>query len=168
MAHPLVDQLRFTRSEWLRGLNGLSDQDGARHVGRMNCISWVVGHLAWNEHRYWLQRAQGIMLIPGINGQYGYGAPMSTPALSEMSDLWHQVTRATDPFLDTLTTEALQIDLLIDGKSVNQSLGTAMLALIYHYWYHLGEIQAIRQLLNHGDLPEYVGDIEAEAPYRPE
>jgi hypothetical protein len=27
---------------------------------------------------------------------------------------------------------------------------------------------AIRQRLGHGDLPEFVGDIDDEAPYRPE
>ena len=32
----------------------------------------------------------------------------------------------------------------------------------------LAEIQAIRQMLGHTSLPEYVGDIETEAPYRPE
>ena len=40
--------------------------------------------------------------------------------------------------------------------------------MTYHYWYHTGEIQAIRQMLGHSNLPEYVGDIETEAPYRPE
>ena len=33
---------------------------------------------------------------------------------------------------------------------------------------HSGEIQAIRQLLGQKGLPEYVGNIEVEAPYRPE
>ena len=29
MPHPLVDQFRFTRSEWLRGLEGVSEEEGA-------------------------------------------------------------------------------------------------------------------------------------------
>jgi hypothetical protein len=37
----------------------------------------------------------------------------------------------------------------------------------YHYWFHLGEAFAIRQLLGHRDLPEFVGDM-SEAVYRPE
>ena len=37
-----------------------------------------------------------------------------------------------------------------------------------HYWFHIGEIQSIRQMLGHKRLPIYVGSFEANAPYRPE
>ncbi len=168
MAHPLVDQFRFTRSEWLRGLDGVSEEDANRHFGPMNCISWIVGHLAWHEHRYWLELAQGKILYPRLNEMYGYGAPMCTPSLHEMLDTWRMVTGEADPYLDTLTIDILMSDLLRNGKSVGQSVGSALRRVTYHYWYHIGEIQAIRQILGYTDLPEYVGDIEIEAPYRPE
>jgi hypothetical protein len=168
MAHPLIDQLRFTRHEWQRGLEGLSEEDGTYHFGSMNCISWNVGHLAWQEHRYWLERAQDKQLFPQLNKMYAYGAPMSTPSLKDMLDLWHGVIKTSEPFLDQLNTEALQNDLLLNGKAVGQNIGSALRRLTYHYWYHIGEIQAIRQMLGHKDLPEYVGDIEKEAPYIPE
>ena len=168
MAHPLVDQFRFTRSEWLRGLQGVPEADGSHHFRPMNCISWTVGHLAWHEHRYWVELAQGKVLFPDLNRVYAYGAPMGTPSLKEMLDMWHHATAAADPFLDTLTTDKLQADLLREGKSVGQTVGSALRRVTYHYWYHIGEIQAIRQMLGHKDLPEYVGDIEVEAPYRPE
>ncbi len=168
MAHPLIDQFHFTRSEWLRGLEGIPEEDGARHFGPMNCISWTVGHLAWHEQRSWLQFAQGQLLFPALNVTYAYGAPMSTPSLKETMQIWHTVTQAADPFLDALTTETLQNDLLREGKSVGQTIGSALRRMTYHYWYHIGEIQAIRQMLGHKNLPEYVGDIEKQAPYRPE
>ena len=168
MAHPLVDQFRFTRNEWLRGLGGLSETDAIRHFGPMNCISWIVGHLAWHEQRYWLDRAQGKVILPKLNELFAYGAPMSTPALGEMLESWHAVTRMVDPYLDTLTTDELQRDLLRDGKPIGQSIGSALRRITYHYWFHTGEIQAIRQMLGHSNLREYVGDIETEAPYRPE
>jgi hypothetical protein len=85
-----------------------------------------------------------------------------------MFEAWHAVTQASDPFLDSLTTEGLQADLPLEGKPVGQTIGSAMRRMTYHYWYHIGEIQAIRQLLEQPDLPEYVGPIETEAPYRPE
>jgi len=43
-----------------------------------------------------------------------------------------------------------------------------LLRVNYHYWYHIGEIMAIRQLLDHTGLPDFVGDIDNQAPYRPE
>ena len=67
MLHPLVVQLRFTRSEFRHALAGLSDADARRRFLPMNCISWNIGHLAWQEQRYWLWRAQGTVLLPHVN-----------------------------------------------------------------------------------------------------
>ena len=168
MPSPLVDQLRFTRSEWLRGLQGLSEEDACRHFGRMNCISWNIGHLAWQEQGYWLLRAQDRVLYPQLNELFANRAPMNTPALGEMLDIWHAVTAAADPYLDSLTTDGLLAPLLYKKRVVGQSVGSAMQRMIYHYWYHTGENQAIRQMLGNTDLAEYVGDIEGMAPYRAE
>jgi hypothetical protein len=168
MTHPLVDQFRFTCSEWLRGLQGVTEEDGARHFGQMNCISWIVGHLAWHEQRSFLQRPQDIILFPKLNEIFAYGAPMSTPSLKEMLETWQAVTKAADPYLDTLTTELLLTDLLLNGEPVGQTRGTVLRRITYHYWYHLGEILSIRQMIGGRDLPDFVGEIDVEAPYRPE
>ena len=50
--HPLVIQLRFTRSEFERCLDGVSDEDARHCFEPMNCISWIIGHLASQEHIY--------------------------------------------------------------------------------------------------------------------
>src|SRR5438552_3254871 len=167
-AHPLVDQLRFTRSEWLRGLDGVTEEDAARHFGPMNSIGWIVGHLSWQEQRYLLHRPQGIMLRQDIQDRLASGAPMSTPSLAEMLAAWRTITAAADPFLDKLTTDQLLVDLPLNGQVSGQTQGSAIRRLTYHYWFHIGEILAIRQILGQKDLPEYVGNIELEAPYRPE
>src|SRR5712691_4270574 len=166
--HPLVDQLRFTRSEWLRGLRGVTEEGAARHFGPMNSIGWIVGHLAWQEQRYLLHRPQGIMLREDIQTEFAFGARMSTPSLGEMLGAWRRITKAADPFLNRLTTEKLLVDLQLNGKKSGQTQGSAIRRLTYHYWYHIGEILAIRQQLGEKGLPEYVGSIEAKAPYRPE
>ena len=168
MPHPLVEQFYFTRTEWLRGLNGISEEEGSRHFGQMNSISWVVGHLAWHEQKYWLQRAQNIVLFPQLNTEFAYGAPMSTPSLKETLSMWRKITRESTAYLDKLDTNALMAELLSKGKPVGQTLGSALHRITYHYWYHIGEVQAIRQLLGHQKLPVYVGDIEKQAPYTPE
>jgi Protein of unknown function (DUF664) len=79
--HPLVTQLRFARSEFLRCLDGVSAEDAIHRFEPMNCISWIVGHLANQEHRYWVIWAQGRNLAPELQALVGYGQPASTPPL---------------------------------------------------------------------------------------
>lgn len=168
MIHPLVAQLYFARSEWLRGIEGVSAAEAVKHLGPMNCISWLVGHMAWQEQRYWMDLNQGKIPFSELNARFSYESPKSSPSLVEVLHIWLEVTSLTRPFLEKLTSADLQEELLRHGKAVGQNLGTAMLRVIYHYWYHGGEVQAIRQLLGHHNLPEFVGEIEEQAPYRTE
>jgi hypothetical protein len=162
MVHALVTQLRFARSEFVRGLADVSDADARQRIQPMNCISWMIGHLAWQEQRYWLFRAQDRVLLPELNEHLAYGKPASTPPVAEMWAAWRTITAAADPWLDTVTTEKLQTPLR-PGLS---NVGTWLLRTTYHYWYHLGEAMAVLQMLGHTGLPDFVGDIDSEAPYR--
>ena len=166
-SHPLVAQLRFTRSEFARCLDGVSAEGAVRRLEPMNCISWIVGHLANQEHRYWVVWAQGQNLAPELQALAGYGQPASTPPLDEMWEVWHTVTGAADEFLNTVTPEGLQRHLEWKGRPLEESIGTLLMRNIYHYWYHTGEAHAIRQMLGHGELPQFVGDM-TKAFYRPE
>ena len=168
MPHPLVSQLRFTRSEFMRAIRGISEEAACKRLLPMNCISWNVGHLAWQEQRYFLHYAQGQMPWPEINTNFAYGAPASTPPLKEMLKAWRTITAATDPWLDSLTSARLQQYVVRDGKKTSRMFGNLLQRVIYHYWYHTGENMAIRQGLGQGHLPEFVGNIDGRAPYRPE
>jgi len=165
--HPLVIQLRFARSEFVRCVSTVSAEDAVRRFEPMNCISWMVGHLANQEHRYWVVVAQGRELMPGLNDLVGYGKPASTPPLEEMWAAWTAVTQAADEFLDGLAAEQLQQFLEWKGEALAESIGTMLLRNMYHYWFHTGEAHAVQQLLGHRDLPDFVGDMSA-ALYRPE
>ncbi|NPV57396.1 MAG: DinB family protein, partial [Anaerolineae bacterium] len=96
MSHPIVLQLRFARSEFGRGLAGVSNEEGMLRFKAMNCIAWNVGHLAWQEQRYFLFNAQDILTHPDINEQFAYGAPASTPNLSAMQAAWESITAEAD------------------------------------------------------------------------
>jgi hypothetical protein len=166
MAHPLVDQLRFTRREWRRALRGVTEEDGARRLEPMNSIGWIVGHLAWQEQRYFLTRAQGQTPLPILDELVASGGPPSTPSLKGMLAAWKQVTAAADGWLDPLTTDSLLLPLPPPG--LRRTAGDAIHRVMYHYWFHIGEILAIRQLLGHSRLPEFVSlSFEEVAPYRP-
>ncbi|MGZ6364554.1 MAG: DinB family protein [Ktedonobacteraceae bacterium] len=168
MPHPLVLQLRFTRSEFQRALAGVTDAEARRRFMPMNCISWNIGHLAWQEQAFWVWFGPGKLLLPHLNDLFATGAPACTPALDEVLEAWHTVTQSADPWLDTLTTEKMQAYALDEGEPTELTFGSLLLRITYHYWHHLGENMAMRQLLGHTDVPEFVGNIDDEAPYRPE
>ncbi|TAK12670.1 MAG: DinB family protein [Anaerolineae bacterium] len=167
MTHPLVIQLRFARSEFARGLDGVTEEEATRRFEPMNCISWMVGHLASQENYYWVRAAQEIKLHPEVVEQTGSGRPATTPSLAGMWTAWRDITVAADTYLDTLTTGHLSQHIEFKGRALPESIGTMLYRNIYHYWYHLGEGMAVRQLLGHTDLPEFIGDMSAVG-YRPE
>jgi DinB superfamily len=167
MAHPLVDQLRFTRAEWVRALSGVTEEDANRHFGQMNSIGWIVGHLAWHEQRTFHVRPRGELPFPAIDKELASGAAMTTPSLKAMRSAWNKLTKESEPFLDSLTERALLKDLPRNGKPSGQRFADAVRRMTFHYWFHIGEILAIRQMIGGKRLPEYVGDLEAMAPYRP-
>ena len=101
-----------------------------------------------------------------LNELVGYGQPACTPPLAEMLMTWQAITQASDPFLDQITTAKLEEAITLgQWKTI---VGSLLLRVIYHYWYHTGEIMAIRQQLGHTNLPEFVGNIDDEAPYQAE
>ena len=120
--------------------------------------------------RYWLYRGQDKLILPDINKLFAYGAPASIPPLNQMWDAWRTITQAADLWLDTLTTEKLLDGFTIDadGTPLKITFGSMLRRTTYHYWYHTGENMAIRQMLGQTGLPDFVGNIDGEAPYIPE
>ena len=162
--HPLVEQLRFARYEFRRGLRALPPELAVVRVGRMNSISWNVGHLAWQEQRYFVTVAQDETPHPELVARFAYGAPAETPPLDEVLVAWRDITTAADPWLDTLTSELLTAPV---PARPSRTFGNLLQRTIYHYWFHNGENQGIRQQLETVRLQDFVGDIDGRAPYRP-
>jgi len=188
MTHTLINQLRFARSEFVRCLEGISDEDARQRIMPMNCISWMVGHMAAQEQFYFVYFPQGEILYPELVQQVGFGYPATTPPLAEMWQAWHDITKAADTFLDTVTPEQLLIHMnqgtdglekvafgnvtkkILAQSSVRSSenLGTKLQRATFHYFFHTGEAHAVRQLLGHPDLPYFVGDMPDFAGYMEE
>ena len=156
----LFTQLRFTRAEFQRGFEGVPEGDGGRRILPLNSIAWMVGHLAWHEQNYWLKRAQGVIIVPELEINAAYGKPAGDLPLKKMIRHWVTVTAACDDYLSRLTAPDLEKTLQFAGKEQPGNIGSMLQRVIYHYWYHCGEMQAVRQMLGHADLPEFVsGEI---------
>jgi hypothetical protein len=162
--HPLVEQLRWMRAEFQRGLSGVTEEDALRRIEPMNSIGWIAAHMAWQEQRQWLTRGQGTTPYPELDDLAPNGGPATTPSLTLVQDLWAGVAAAANPWLDELTPSDLEGDL--PGVGPQRTVGSALLRVTYHGWFHLGEILAIRQILGQTGLPEFAGNIDGEAPYR--
>ena len=127
----------------------------------------MIGHLANQEHFYWVACAQDEFIAPGLNELVGSGKPASTPPLEEMWTIWRTVTHKADDYLKGLQQDQLQTLLSFRGTTLGEDIGTMLQRNIYHYWFHIGEAHAVRQVLGHTDLPQFVGDISAYT-YQPE
>ena len=168
MVHPLVEQLWFARAEFRRGLEGVPEEDGSVRLLPVNSIGWIVAHLAGQERRYWLIFPRGLSSIaPELDEWGAYGRPATTPPLSAAWATWHAVTQEADVYLSTLTEASMSERFIVNGQPRSETIGTMLLRTTYHYWFHNGEASAIRQQLGHPNLPEFVGDLGIEAPYRP-
>lgn len=168
MTHPIAQQMRFARSEFQRSIDGVSESEAERRFHPINSISWMIGHVAEHEQAFWITGRGGGVAVQELPDLVGYGRPWSTPPLRSMLEAWAVIARAVDAYLDTLSTADLEAPYSSDGTSTDESVGTNLYRTIYHYWFHNGEAQAVRQLLGHTNLPEFVGEIGVGAPYRPE
>jgi len=157
--HPLVHQLYFTRSELKRCLVGVEVEEAKRRFGFINSIGWMVGHLADQENRYWNLLAQGKRLAPELRELVGYGKPASTPNLDKMWTTWIDITTSADNYLVALNGKDLEAQFIWKDKPYPENIGTMLMRNIYHYWFHIGEAYAVRQLLGHPNLPDFVGNI---------
>jgi uncharacterized damage-inducible protein DinB len=153
--HPLVEMQHVTRGEFLRGLEGLSDEDARRRMEPMNCISWIVGHVAHQERAFFVAWPRGEQ-PEARYGAFGYAAPPSQPSLEEAMALWREASEDADALLHSATEEGLrQLVLSPDPEVERENLGTRIVRNIFHYWAHVGEISAIRQVLGHRP-PDFV------------
>ena len=159
MSHSLVEQLRFTRSEWMRCIVGVTEDEAQKRIYPMNAIGWMIGHLADQENKYWVAGGLGKIIYPELNGLVGYGKPPSTPPLSEMIVVWREITTSADIYLESLTPFVMETKMVVQGAAREDNIGTMLYRNIYHYWFHLGEAYSIRQMLGHTNLPSFVGNM---------
>jgi len=159
MAHSLVEQLRFTRNEFMRCIDGITENEAQQRIYPMNAIGWMIGHLADQENNYWVFGGLGKIVYPDLNDKVGFGKPPSTPALSEMLTVWQEITTTADIYLESLTPLVMETKMVVKGTIRKENIGTMVYRNTYHYWFHLGEAYSIRQLLGHTNLPSFVGNM---------
>jgi hypothetical protein len=151
--HTLVQMLYLSRKEFERNLVRLSDEDARKHIQPMNCISWIIGHVACQHRAYFIDWPAGRQ-IDSRYLPYGYGAPASEPPLDEVMSLWRDACNDSKAWLEVVTNESLQ-DACKNPLAEGENWGALLVRCIFHTWCHLGEISSIRQVLGHKP-PQFV------------
>lgn len=165
MYQPL-ELARFALSEFERGLDGITDEESRRRMAKadgteMNAISWTLGHIAGHWLRvaaYAKQEEQ-----PGeVLRFFGPAADPSPPPLSDALKLLDDakasidwLASADDVLMSTARGEGFE------------SVGTALMRAVLHTWFHTGEINAVRQMLGHAEIP-FVGKLIGNLEWRSE
>jgi len=156
--HPLVSQYNFACSEFERSLSGLTDEDISKRLLPSNNISWIIAHVTNHAQYLWVQCAQGEIIEPRLTELVK--SPDTSRPLAELMGYWRNVQIAASHFLETVTEEHLDDYSSGEGKQLPETIGTSLLRITAHIWYHNGEVQALRQQLGHTDLPQFVGNLD--------
>jgi hypothetical protein len=151
--HTLVQMLYLARKEFERNLTGLSDEDARKRIEPMNCISWIIGHVACQHQAYFVDWPQD-RITDSRYWPYATGASPSQPPLDDAMMLWRDACRDSEPWLQAATNENLQ-GICSNPLAEGESWGTLIVRCIFHTWCHLGEISSIRQILGHKP-PQFV------------
>ena len=152
--HTLVDMLYLSRKEFERNLYGLNDEDSRKRIEPMNCISWIIAHVADQHHAFFVAWPYG-KEVESRYMPYAYGQPASQPSLEESLALWRDACQDSEGWLNSVTDNILREKPEVATSLVDEDFGALMVRCIFHTWCHLGEISSIRQILGHKP-PQFV------------
>ena len=155
--HTLVEMYYLTRKEFERNLKGLTDEDARKRIEPMNCISWIIAHVANQNRAFFVDWPAGREIDQRYT-PYGFGSPASQPPLEEVMNLWRDACENADAWLQAATDESLQ-EKGSRTSPESENWGTLLVRCIFHTWCHLGEISSIRQILGHKP-PQFVNMYE--------
>ena len=150
-----------------RALKGLSEEDAIRATvaHELHQLEHWASGLAGTA--LFLYYGQGLMPFPEVQEAFAYGAPASTPPLRQVLNYWRKITSAADPWLKSLSTQKLQEQVIkmVSPSSACSATCSSGQSIITG---QRSENLAIRQMLGHTGLPDFVGNIDRLAPYTPE
>lgn len=162
-----IELARFTLAEFSRNLEGLAEADAMKRItksdgSQMNAISWTVGHIA--AHWHFINLYGGERQRPtGLRRFGGDAADPTPPPLAEMLSLLVDAESHLD-WLEQADDELLSTTRDLNRRDT-ESVGTTLMRVILHTWFHIGEINAMRQLLGHAEIG-FLGNITEHLEWR--
>jgi hypothetical protein len=153
---------RFALSNFERGLENLTDEQARQRMQKadgteMNAISWIVAHLG----RHWL--SAGLVAnggsIPDKWARFASGSTDATPpSLAEALEVLHAAQASID-WIAKADEELMARP--AGAHDAEENIGTRIMRGALHSWFHIGEINAIRQLQGYPPI-SFVGRMAGQ------
>jgi hypothetical protein len=171
----LDELVAFTLMNFERAVDGVSEDEALVRLAKadgslMNSISWIVGHMAWHWSTMAAYAAHEARPTSVDAYKVGPAADPTPPSLSHAVALFRRaredsdwVGRADDALLSSSSEDYRG---MLEYLAPVESVGTALMRAILHTWNHIGEVQAIRQMLGHPEIV-FTGPLNGLLEWRP-
>lgn len=143
------DLARFSAKEFVLGLEGISDEQARRRLKKadgsvMNSASWTIAHVA----AHWATVAalfdEADLPMEEIARYFG---PDADPAPPPLQQALERFLEATQGMSDWITVDDDSMTRAVEYAGVSETTGQALVRVTLHTWFHIGEINAIHQML---------------------
>ena len=149
--HNLQQILKIENNIIHEQVNGLSQADSLlQPQPGGNCVNWVLGHLLTSQLEI-IRALDGLPpFTPSVIARYDRDSlPVREDGegvlpLSTLLNMHDQVQEVLDKLLDTIKEEDFEKEILVGERNVN--LGWRVFFLHFHYTYHIGQLEYLRQL----------------------
>ena len=162
--------VRFAISEFQRVLEGLADEEAQICTSKpdgsqMNAVTWTIGHIAMHWLFAYALMTRERMPI-GERLFFGPGDDPTPPSLGDMRTMFADATARTEGWLPDVDDDLLSSKRDF-GPLADETLGTQLMRAVLHTWFHTGEVNAVRQMLGHAEIP-FVGRLIGNLEWRSE
>ncbi len=162
-----ADLARFTLSEFERGLEELTAVEAIARLDKAdgtqtNSITWTMGHVSTGWlFDYALMTGERVQF--GERAFFGPDADPTPPAFEEMQTMFAKAKALTETWLPDATDDLLSSKRDF-GPQASENLGTQLMRAVLHTWFHIGEINAMRQMRGHDEI-RFVGRMAGQLEY---
>lgn len=149
--HNLQQILKIENNIIHEQVNGLTQADSLlQPQPGGNCLNWVLGHLLTSQLEVIRALGGSPPFPPALVARYDrdslpiHGEEEGVLPLSTLLSMHDQVQGVLDKLLDTMKEEGFEREILVGER--NQNLGWRVFFLHFHYTYHIGQLEYLRQL----------------------
>src|SRR3990172_4641100 len=142
------DLARFALAEFERGIEGVSPEEALVRLKKadgslMNAISWTIAHIS----THWLTTLAYAKKEPSTPNWRRFVGREADPTPLPLDEAKQMLAVAKEAAEWWAGADGSALSYKRDDRP--ERAGTGLMRVILHTWFHMGEMNAIRQMLGH-------------------